>query len=98
MKGLKPIVEALLYEKIKDPKVKVLDVRHPMDYYKQHLPGAINIYIGRLPHVRKKELSQTDEIVIVSSSDYKIKKAARNLQKSGFTNLSSFVWIDNTGR
>ncbi|MCZ8521848.1 MULTISPECIES: rhodanese-like domain-containing protein [Paenibacillus] len=98
VKGLRPIHnETLLFEKMKNQKVKVLDVRDPVDYYKQHIPGAINIYVGRLPHVRKNELSSADEIVIVSSSEYKIKKAARNLLKSGFTNLSSYVWVDTTG-
>jgi hypothetical protein len=62
---------------------------------KSHVPGAINIYVGRLPYVSKKELDINDVIINVSSSEYNIKKAVRTLMKSGFYNFAGSLWIEN---
>lgn len=75
-----------------DNSIQILDIRDPMDFIKCHIVGAINIYVGRLPYVKKKELQHDHEIIILSASKYHIHKAARTLRKEGFSKLSGFVW------
>lgn len=75
-----------------DPNVKLLDVRDALDYCENHIKGSINIYIGRLPYVNLKELSQEDEIIIVASTLYSIKRAAKILHKAGFRQVSCHLY------
>jgi len=98
VEGLKFIDAEILCEIKKNQNVKILDIRDPMDFEKSHVPGAINIYVGRLPYVSKKEFDINDVIIIVSSSEYHIKKAARTLMKSGFYNFAGSLWIENEKR
>ncbi|PYY25951.1 rhodanese-like domain-containing protein [Paenibacillus illinoisensis] len=65
--------------------VKILDVRDSSEYWESHIPGSINISIGRLPW--QKELSRHDEVIIFSSTWLKRKKAARILARRGFRQL-----------
>lgn len=65
--------------------VKILDVRDSSEYWESHIPGSINISIGRLPW--QKELSRQDEVIIFSSTWLKRKKAARILARRGFRQL-----------
>ncbi|MCK8487468.1 hypothetical protein CA600_05210 [Paenibacillus sp. VTT E-133280] len=67
--------------------VKILDVRDASDYLHGHVPGSINISLGRLPYVWHKELSNDDSVIILSSSCYQSNKAARILHKRGFRQL-----------
>ncbi|MBU5442376.1 rhodanese-like domain-containing protein [Paenibacillus sp. MSJ-34] len=67
--------------------VKIIDVRDAADYETCHLSGAINISIGRLPYVWKKELSPGEPVLIFSDSPYKSKKAARMLKNKGFRQI-----------
>ncbi|MDG0793943.1 rhodanese-like domain-containing protein [Cohnella ginsengisoli] len=70
-----------------NPNVKILDVRDASDYLERHVPGSINISLGRLPYVWHKELSQENKVVILSASRYQRNKAARILHKRGFRQL-----------
>ncbi|WP_195572546.1 rhodanese-like domain-containing protein [Paenibacillus sp. 1001270B_150601_E10] len=74
--------------------IQILDVRDPSDYLEDHLPNAVNIYIGRLPYVSKKELRPEDDILIVSSSKKHVKRATKILHQSGFRTAGSLVWND----
>ncbi|CAH0121637.1 hypothetical protein PAE9249_04169 [Paenibacillus sp. CECT 9249] len=67
--------------------VKIIDVRDAVDYETCHLSGAINISIGRLPYVWKKELSPGEPVLILADSPYKSKKAARMLKNKGFRQI-----------
>ncbi|NHN34485.1 rhodanese-like domain-containing protein [Paenibacillus agricola] len=69
--------------------VKILDLRDQTDYYANHIEGAINISLGRLPYVKKKELHIDDKIILIADSKYHSKKAARILKKSGFNHLTN---------
>lgn len=73
--------------KDKPDDLKILDVRDQVDYYSGHIEGAINISLGRLPYIKKTEMSFDDEIIIISDSKYHSKKAARILKKDGYQNL-----------
>lgn len=70
-----------------NPNVKILDVRDASDYLERHVPGSINISLGRLPYVWHKELSKDNTIVILSASRYQSNKAARILHRHGFRQL-----------
>ncbi|WP_234340237.1 rhodanese-like domain-containing protein [Gorillibacterium timonense] len=66
---------------------KLLDVRDAFDYEKGHVPGSINISLGRLPYVWEKELSPDDKVVILAGSRYQSNRAARILHRRGFRQL-----------
>ncbi|MDF9839576.1 MULTISPECIES: rhodanese-like domain-containing protein [Paenibacillus] len=68
-------------------KAKLLDVRDTNEYREGHIPGSINISVGRLPVVWKKDLSAEDEVIIFSHNWLQRKKAARILARRGFTRL-----------
>lgn len=64
--------------------VKILDVRDSSKYVQGHIPGSINISIGRLPVVWNKELSPDQKVIIFSENWLTQKKAARILSRRGF--------------
>ncbi|WP_068776250.1 rhodanese-like domain-containing protein [Paenibacillus sp. FJAT-26967] len=70
-----------------DPALTILDVRDSLDYDQCHLPGSINISIGRLPFVWDKELSPEEPVLILADSKRKIVKAARVLKNRGFAQV-----------
>ncbi|WP_127531637.1 rhodanese-like domain-containing protein [Paenibacillus kobensis] len=70
-----------------DLNVKMLDVRDASDYWKRNIPGSINISLGRLPYVWRKQLSIDDVVVILSPSRSHSRKAARILRRRGFRRL-----------
>jgi len=65
----------------------MLDVRDATDYLEEHIPGSINISLGRLPYVWQHDLSSDEDVLILSSTRYQSNKAARILRKIGFRNL-----------
>ncbi|WP_051621103.1 rhodanese-like domain-containing protein [Paenibacillus sp. UNC451MF] len=91
VKGLKYMDSHTLCEFMKNSEdpVILLDTRDSVDYYAGHLEGAVHISLGRLPYVKKKELKKEAQIILVSDSKYRSKKAARILKKSGFSHLSA---------
>ncbi|MFI2857366.1 rhodanese-like domain-containing protein [Paenibacillus sp. JSM ZJ436] len=91
VKGLRFLGEEQLLHIKESRQIQILDIRDASDFEKGHLPGAINIYIGRLPYVSMNELVPGEQLVIVSSSAYHIRKAARILKKSGYPELAAFV-------
>ncbi len=70
-----------------ESSLKLLDVRDSLDYQQGHVPGSINLSLGRLPYVWQKELSPDNPVVILSESRYQSHKAARLLHKRGFRQL-----------
>ncbi|WP_408638325.1 rhodanese-like domain-containing protein [Paenibacillus glufosinatiresistens] len=68
-------------------RARILDVRDANEYWEGHIAGSLNISVGRLPVVWKKDLSPEDEVIIFSYSWLQRKKAARILARRGFTKL-----------
>jgi len=67
--------------------IKMLDVRDPVDYLREHENGTVNISLGRLPYLWKKELSTSEPVVILGGSGRQSKQAARFLKRVGFRQL-----------
>jgi rhodanese-related sulfurtransferase len=66
---------------------KLLDIRDAVDFEEGHVPGAVNISLGRLPYVSNKELTTEHSIIILGKKDRNSKKAARILKKNGFNHI-----------
>ncbi|GIO60806.1 rhodanese-like domain-containing protein [Paenibacillus cineris] len=76
--------------------IKMLDVRDPVDYLREHENGTVNISLGRLPYLWKKELSTSEPVVILGGSSRQSKQAARFLKRVGFRQL--YIIKDDPGR
>ncbi|AZS17294.1 rhodanese-like domain-containing protein [Paenibacillus lutimineralis] len=74
--------------KVEPQSFKLLDVRDQVDYYEAHVPGALNISVGRLRYVRKNELYFDDDIIIISATKAQGKKAARIMRQCGYSHLT----------
>ncbi|MEK4438954.1 rhodanese-like domain-containing protein [Paenibacillus sp. FSL K6-2862] len=66
---------------------KILDVRDASEYEAGHIPGSINVSIGRLPLLWGKHITPSDEVIIFSRSWIQSRKAARILARRGFRSL-----------
>lgn len=84
MKDLKYIdaksLSCLIKKKTK--AIRILDIRDSIDYYADHIEGAVHISLGRLPYVKKTGLHVEDEIILISNSTYKSKKPLSTLNPS----------------
>ncbi|MFD1177422.1 rhodanese-like domain-containing protein [Paenibacillus puldeungensis] len=88
VKGLNFIDPNTLCDDTELPKQVIkLDIRDASFYQECHMNGSINISLGRLPFVWRKELSPEEPVLILSDSKYTIKKAARMLRRRGFQQL-----------
>ncbi|GIO29354.1 MULTISPECIES: rhodanese-like domain-containing protein [Paenibacillus] len=67
--------------------LQMLDVRDAADYIKHHVPGSINISIGRLPYVHHSHLTSEEPVLILAENNRQIKKAARMLKRYGFLRI-----------
>ncbi len=86
--GLQNINAETLREKMrKREKIKIVDVREPHEFQSGHIKGAVNIPLGRISYVAKKELSPDEEIVLVCRSGNRSKQAARKLSRMGYKKL-----------
>ncbi|OAB41062.1 rhodanese-like domain-containing protein [Paenibacillus antarcticus] len=66
---------------------KLLDIRDALDYQAGHVPGSVNISLGRLPYVANLDLEHAHSVIIMGNNDRRSKKAARILKKKGFQNI-----------
>jgi len=90
VRGLRYINEEQFCKLLKEEQhsFKLLDVRDQVDYYEAHVPGALNISVGRLRYVRKNDLYFDDEIIIISDTKAHGKRAARIMRQSGYSHLT----------
>ncbi|MBE9914034.1 rhodanese-like domain-containing protein [Paenibacillus donghaensis] len=88
VQGLTFISNEDLYSYEKDRHgMQLLDVRDQVDYIKHHVPGSINISMGRLPYVHESQLTSEAPVVILAENVRKTKKAARMLKRYGFLRI-----------
>lgn len=86
--GVQNINAETLREKMrKGGKIKIVDVREPYEFQSGHIQGAVNIPLGRIAFVARKELSPDEEIVLVCRSGNRSMQAARKLSRMGYRRL-----------
>ena len=86
--GLQQLDARSLREKLeRREKLKIVDVREPEEFQAGHIPGAVNVPLGRLTFVAKKDLHPEEEIVLVCRSGTRSMMAARRLRKMGYKKL-----------
>ncbi|MCJ8014785.1 rhodanese-like domain-containing protein [Paenibacillus sp. KQZ6P-2] len=68
-------------------ELQMLDVRDSVDYMKHHVPGSINISMGRLPYVHKSQLASEEPVLILAENFRQTKRAARMLKRYGFIRI-----------
>ncbi|OAB42462.1 rhodanese-like domain-containing protein [Paenibacillus glacialis] len=71
----------------KDSTFKLLDIRDALDYQAGHVPGSVNISLGRLPFVANVDLAPEHSVIIMGKNNRRSKKAARILKKKGFQHI-----------
>ena len=62
----------------------LIDVRHPLEYTKDHDPRSINIYIDKLIMNHKKLLNRDKIYYIICDKGHLSKKAVFNLNYLGY--------------
>lgn len=66
----------------------VIDVRSPQEYKEGHIQGSISIpEYEILKRINKYVKNKNEEIVVYCQSGYRSKKAQKELQKQGYTNV-----------
>jgi hydroxyacylglutathione hydrolase len=70
-----------------NPSALTLDVRNPSEFAARHIPNALPIPLGDLPH-RLAELPTTQPITLVCEGGYRASIAASLLARQGFTHLT----------
>ncbi|MWV43056.1 rhodanese-like domain-containing protein [Paenibacillus sp. HJL G12] len=68
-------------------ELQMLDVRDSVDYMKYHVPGSINISMGRLPFVHQTQLASEEPVLILAENYRQTKRAARMLKRYGFMRI-----------
>lgn len=63
---------------------KLIDVRHPLDYEKNHDSRSINIYADKLLSNHSKYLNKKDRYYIICSKGHLSKKVVRVLSFFGY--------------
>lgn len=95
-------VETLREKMGRHEKLKIVDVREAQEFEAGHIPGALNLPLGRIPYTAKNELSPEEEIVLFCRSGNRSMTAARLLHKMGYKKLYNLtggmlMW-ERTGR
>ncbi|WP_426452116.1 rhodanese-like domain-containing protein [Paenibacillus sp. S-38] len=67
--------------------LKRVDIRDELDARRDPIPGAVNISLGRLPYVWKKELKPGEPVLLMTDNRRKSIKAARVLKRKGFAEI-----------
>lgn len=86
--GLQSVDATTLREKMNERGgLKIVDVREPEEFAAGHIPGALNLPLGRIRYTAKQALTPEDEIVLVCRSGRRSVQAARLLRKMGYKKL-----------
>lgn len=81
--GVKILEPRAFYEAIQRGEGQLIDVREPDEYREAHIPGAINVPVGRLSEHLPK-LSKDHPVLLYCRSGNRSGIAARMLKKQGF--------------
>lgn len=96
-------IEKLLEMQANDDKFKLVEVMPEESYKEGHIPGAINIPLGKLEFLAGKYLEKK-EIIVVYCTSYSCQastKATRKLLEMGYENAVDFKagkrWWQHSG-
>ena len=79
-----------LHEKLKEDDLFVLDVRDKEEYAEDHIPGAVNIYVGELEK-RLAEVPSDRPVVSVCSTGNRSGLGASILARGGFKTVYNLI-------
>ena len=82
--GVKTISTDELADKLAAGRPVLIDVREPYEFAEGHVPGAVNIPLGSL-RARLSDLDPAAETLLICHSGNRSKRAARQLDRAGFT-------------
>ncbi|MEJ9152341.1 rhodanese-like domain-containing protein [Bacillus smithii] len=87
-KGVRIISAAQLKQELRKKDVHYIDVRTPMEFQTNHIPGFKNIPLHELPK-RVHELSKDKEVIVICQSGMRSAKASKLLKKLGFQRVTN---------
>ncbi|MBN8686765.1 MAG: rhodanese-like domain-containing protein [Chitinophagales bacterium] len=76
-----------LKELVKNPTTIIVDVRSPMEYDMEHIPGAINIPVDQIPYKTAEFKTFQHPVVVYCRSGARSSMALGLLQQSGISNV-----------
>ena len=93
---VKPRIKETNVEEVKrrmdrgDRKFKLVDVREESEFAAGHIPGAVHIGKGVIERdIEQKIPNPSEEIILYCGGGFRSALAADNLQKMGYTNVTS---------
>ncbi len=80
---------------LKDPKVKIIDVRSPMEFQGGHVMNAINIPLNEIPQKVEEIKSMEGPLVLCCAAGARSAQAVYYLQEQGLKDLyNGGGWMD----
>lgn len=76
-----------VYEYLRHPDAKLLDVRTPAEYIQGHIPGSLNIPLHNLEEVEFLVDSKDKPLYLYCQSGTRSRIAAMELQELGYKNV-----------
>ncbi|MBE2229648.1 MAG: rhodanese-like domain-containing protein [Chitinophagaceae bacterium] len=76
-----------LKELVKTPGTVIVDVRSPMEFAMEHIPGAINIPVDQIPYKTAEFKAFNSPVVVYCRSGARSSMAQGLLMQSGITNV-----------
>ncbi|MDV6378897.1 rhodanese-like domain-containing protein [Sporosarcina sp. GW1-11] len=87
-KGVRTISTDELKNLLRDKNVQFVDVRTPAEYKGRHIKKFNNIPLNEL-NSKVASLKKDQEVVVICQSGMRSLKAAGQLKKAGFTNVTN---------
>jgi len=82
-------------EVLKDPKVKIIDVRSPIEFQGGHVVGSINIPLNEIPQKVSEIKSMEGPLVLCCAAGARSGQAIYFLQEQGVKDLhNGGGWMD----
>ena len=75
-------------------EILILDVRDTNEFQQGHIPGALNIPLGRISDARRIIKNKNTHIYVYCLSGSRSKRAVAALKKAGYTNARSIGGIN----
>ena len=88
IKGVRIISVVQLKKELRKKDVHYIDVRTPIEFHTNHIPGFKNIPLHELPK-RVHELSKDKEVIVICQSGMRSAKASKLLKKLGFQRVTN---------